>query len=425
MNTLNELIRKELTHSDGPVLTSEQADDLVERIGNALRPRIDFELSDQRALLTERMVHAVQTVAEEDEGKLPPIKGEVSQQGAVSGEDDGEVVPIKNEVNDPEQERAQEVAEHWLAEFMGVMDSDSVIVDDLAQTLLCYRAECLDAIGIRGKLTEAQKFALERVMAECDERDPIELRKSKFDNSEDWHGNPSVPLEELRTAQRLANELEVSKQDETPSPDFALPSPTLDYTWILAVKRGLGHTRAACGQATPEGGHVVITSNNIVAREMMRPDLPIQAFGLDVAEYRLRGQRAPLVFDIEAVKKIVRDYEAQIDRQISLVTQVNERRTDLELEQQATEDRLEIVVRSLDKTIAFLDKDRGRAGWNQGQIADTLANAVRLIIGTTTQPVVTCECEKPRPGLYHEYDPIGWTCDVCGGFIPQENVKSS
>lgn len=315
-----------------------------------------------------------------------------------------------------------------------------------------------------------------------------ELERVMTEGHDHWHGDHSVPLEELRAAKRLAREAPslpiqgfaeasfsmqdtiacldsmrrtfrgdyptlqdcIKKGDDSPTagvrsaelgqeiavqqlrtlhtpPDEKAPPPP-DYTWILAIRRGLGHTRAACGVF--DGDHIVIASTQAIAHDACNENKR-RVYCLERAGQMLRGSEVPLVFDTEAVQTIVRNYEARLAVVRAIPGAVSEALTnridDLEREQQATEDRLDDVVHNLEQTIAFLDKDRERAGWNQGQLADTLANAVRLIIGTTDQPIITCECGVDEPfnvrlGVPHK-DPAGWTCQKCGGFIPKEQIE--
>lgn len=84
-----------------------------------------------------------------------------------------------------------------------------------------------------------------------------------------------------------------------------------DYSWVLALPRGVGHTAAACGQPSP--GRIVVVGT-LSEAERQRKRYGVRAVHLGEAATALLGSQAPVVFNLGAVREVVLTYQAEVDR---------------------------------------------------------------------------------------------------------------
>lgn len=170
---LRAAIRAELMHPSSPVTSADQADALVERIATKV------------AAIKERA---------KEESPPPPMT--------------------------PEEERAQAVAEHWLkhddpTRHRGATDDEQA--DSLARSLLRYRAECLDALGLdeSGAPAPPCDFCQSKDHGANDCPHDAEDREMPDDRFED---EPSLVLRVHNLAKRLDESVRSLRNEDRQAP---------------------------------------------------------------------------------------------------------------------------------------------------------------------------------------------------------------
>jgi hypothetical protein len=114
-------------------------------------------------------------------------------------------------------------------------------------------------------------------------------------------------------------------------------TPACDYSWIRAIGRRLGHTTAAANAARESGGVLVVNFQASVRTIGGGHDCHAVALQNPQA---LEGGVVPVLFDLEAVKQIVADFEdavraahraGRIEMRGEIVDLIDTRRRSLDL----------------------------------------------------------------------------------------------